>query len=519
MKKIATLLLAAGLVFSAATGATAIEFDAKGQWIMNFDYGQGGAFQTLRSGPQGVARAKVNGWNGTQDNFNASQRVRLQLDAVASESLSGSVAFEMGDQTWGNFNSGGALGTDGTNSVAVRHAYIDWIVPSTSLKLRMGLQNIALPSYTFTSQVLNNDAAAIAASYQFNDNIGLTFVWTRPLNDNSTNLPDNQANGVFDNTDIFALILPMTFNNVKVTPWAAYAIIGRNSLNGYGNGLYGPRVANGLSPAINYINDDRGFVRPSSNMSAYWVGLTGEVTAGGPFRFAWDANYGATETGISSMDRSGYYVDALFEYKMNWGTPGLYAWYGSGDDGNVKNGSERMPSVSADGVDDRTGLAGLGNPYIGRDGVIASQFTGTWGVGARLKDLSFMENLKHTLRVTYMVGTNSPTMAKYLTGRKTNDAGTTGQNAGYGGGLLGSAGGGAYLTTQDSAIELGLSNTYKIYDNLTMYADLEYMFMFLDEKLWRGGGTQVAPGVFTPRDRSASLTDPWNINVSFVYDF
>ena len=37
MKKIATLVLAAGLVLSAVTGAQAIDFKAKGQWIVNFD--------------------------------------------------------------------------------------------------------------------------------------------------------------------------------------------------------------------------------------------------------------------------------------------------------------------------------------------------------------------------------------------------------------------------------------------------------------------------------------------------
>ncbi|MDE6734056.1 MAG: hypothetical protein K2J64_01140, partial [Desulfovibrio sp.] len=83
MKKIATLLLAAGLVFGAATGASAIDFKAKGQWIMSFDYGQNGTFVGKDNGH------KVTGWNGKQDDFEARQRVRLQLDAVASESLSG----------------------------------------------------------------------------------------------------------------------------------------------------------------------------------------------------------------------------------------------------------------------------------------------------------------------------------------------------------------------------------------------------------------------------------------------
>ena len=107
MKKIATLLLAAGLVFGAATGVSAIDFKAKGQWIMSFDYGQNHAF----TGGNG----RTGNGNG-EDEFEARQRVRLQLDAVASEALSGTVFFEIGDQLWGRANgianrgAGGALG-------------------------------------------------------------------------------------------------------------------------------------------------------------------------------------------------------------------------------------------------------------------------------------------------------------------------------------------------------------------------------------------------------------------------
>ncbi|MDD6181541.1 MAG: hypothetical protein PUB01_05670, partial [Desulfovibrionaceae bacterium] len=117
MKKLATLLLAAGMVFGAATGASAIDFKAKGQWVMSFDLGDNLGFSEDGYG---------NGWGG--DDFDAMQRVRLQLDAVASEALSGTVYFEMGNQTWGNAKSGGALGADG-KVVEVKQAYIDWIVP------------------------------------------------------------------------------------------------------------------------------------------------------------------------------------------------------------------------------------------------------------------------------------------------------------------------------------------------------------------------------------------------------
>lgn len=89
MKKIATLLLAAGLLFSAAGMAQAIDFKIRGQWIMAFDYGEHGAF----TGGNGMTGYK----KGNEDNFEARQRLRLQLDAVASESLAGSIIFEMGD--------------------------------------------------------------------------------------------------------------------------------------------------------------------------------------------------------------------------------------------------------------------------------------------------------------------------------------------------------------------------------------------------------------------------------------
>lgn len=128
MKRIATLLLAAGLVFGVATGASAIDFKAKGQWIMSFDYGQNGGF-TGGNGMTGF-NGKSGGRYANEDEFEAKQRIRLQLDAVASEALSGTVFFEMGDTTWGSNNSGGALGADG-RIVEVKNAYIDWIVPQT----------------------------------------------------------------------------------------------------------------------------------------------------------------------------------------------------------------------------------------------------------------------------------------------------------------------------------------------------------------------------------------------------
>ena len=126
MKRILTLTLAAALTLGAVSGAQAVDFKASGEWLMGFAAGDASLV-----GKEGGRRVDSN------DTFGAGQRLRLQLDAVASEALSGTVFFEIGDQLWGNGESGAAMGADGY-MVKVKNAYLDWIVPDTDLHIRMG---------------------------------------------------------------------------------------------------------------------------------------------------------------------------------------------------------------------------------------------------------------------------------------------------------------------------------------------------------------------------------------------
>ena len=148
MKRILTLALAAGMLFGAATGARAIDFKASGEWLVGFGAGDGSLLESTRDVGQKRSRAD------SDDIFNAGQRFRLQLDAVASESLSGTVFFEIGDQFWGRSGEGASLGADGTNVIKVKNAYLDWLVPNTDLRLRMGLQAIAMPNVAGGSAIL-----------------------------------------------------------------------------------------------------------------------------------------------------------------------------------------------------------------------------------------------------------------------------------------------------------------------------------------------------------------------------
>lgn len=524
MKKLVTLLLAAGLLFGAATGASAVDFKAKGEWIMGFDYGQGGALQDRQRAINHEQGKKVSGFNGESDKFNAMQRVRLQLEAIASESLSGTVMFEMGEQTWGKAAEGGALGADG-KAVGVKRAFIDYTVPQADITVRMGLQGVTMPAFTNgSSQVVDADQAGIAASYKFNDNVSATVAWGRPYNDNYVHYNDGDyPSNYLDNVDVFTLLLPLSFDGAKIIPWATYAMVGRNALtqvanleNNGGPNFFTTYTGPGIAPAVYLAKNGK---KAQTYGNGLWFGLTGEITAADPFRFAWDANYGGLSKGIEAEKREGFYLSVLGEYKMDWATPGLYAWYASGDDGNIKNGSERMPSIASDGDDGFSSFGSSGNPYIGRENVLAANYIGTWGIGGRLKDMSFMEDLKHTLRVNYLQGTNNPTMAKYILGKKTIDSSTahvaniyTDFNQG-----VFSSQQPLYMTTQDSALELGLTTTYQVYENLTLFADMSYIAMFMDNSrsVW-GRGTNAKTGEAIGK---ASFTDPWNINVSVVYDF
>ena len=520
MRKLATLLIAAGLVFGAGTtAANAIDFKAKGEWVMSFDYGQNGNF-TGGHGQTGYGKKN-------EDEFEANQRVRLQLDAVASESLSGTVFFEIGNTTWGK-HEGGALGGDG-KIVEVRRAYIDWMVPQTELKVRMGLQQIDLPSFTMKkSQVFVDDVAGITLSYQFTDNVAVTAFWARPYNDNFGGWKDNPnyrdgQNSFMDNVDAFGLTIPLTFDGFKVTPWGMIAAIGPNAFRDgkFRTENYGPfgnfvgtsdtQLGAGLLPAWGVAGtggQHAAISKLEQYAVAWWAGLTADITYFDPFRIAFDFMGGGVNWDDSRLNRAGWMAALLLEYKMDWGIPGLVAWYASGDNSNLGDGSERMPYLSlGNGDNDFSYFAFDGHPYIAREGVLGSSMAGTWGVGLRVKDMSFIEDLKHTLRVNLIGGTNAhgiyEQIGKY--GAAAVEAAMPNNSYGYGFN-------GMYLTDQDTVLEIGLHNEYDMYENFTIMLDANYAALWLADTKYEGVRRHM-------NGFDSETRDAWNVNVSFVYSF
>ena len=268
--------------------------------------------------------------------------------------------------------------------------------------------------------------------------------------------------------DFVGLTIPVTFDGVKVTPWAMYGSIGRDSFDNAGTKA---SVSNLLPVVDSKLAGIADLTRNSDidrHGDAWWVGVASELSMFDPFRVAVDAAYGSVDMGSVGnydIERSGWYAAAMAEYKLDFMTPGIKFWYGSGDDSNILNGSEMLPTIRADLNLSNYGYDGA--YYNAYNSMFGLTLAGTWGIYAYLKDISFIEDLSHVLRVGYVQGTNNTEMAQYV--------GTPVQKGNYNQ---------LYLTTSDNAWEVNFDTTYNIYKNLTMVVELGYIYLDLDEATW-----------------------------------
>jgi len=549
MKKLATLLLAAGMVLGSFAGAQAIDWKVRGAWKFEFGLYDGVNFSKDTTASQRTnARKRQYGIGG--DTFGAAQRFDTWIEAVASENLSATLRLEIGAVDWGKAykdanprSAGGAMGQRGS-IIGVRDAYLDWFVPNTELKIRMGIQPISTPGFAFGPSVIAQDVAGITASYKFNDNVSVTALWARPWNDNyatsnTYTTAEYGAPNSLDNVDFFGLLVPLSFDGFKVTPWGMIGAIGPNSFRnassnapaGYDFGGYGAATLVGLRPAYAQTHNRRAIPDAGNNNSvkgsqqyatAWWGGLTFDITAADPFRFALDAVYGSvTYADAGYMNRQGWFLTALAEYKLDWGVPGIHFWYGSGDNGNPRDGSEQMPVTHiTNGGTSYSSMAlygasytSISQPLEGWLGTPAA-YTGTWGVGVKIRDMSFIEDLKHTIRLNFFGGTNSPQMAKYMRGIK-NIGGVRGEYGIHDFNTLGGRGA-SYLTTQDYGVEVNFDHSYKIYENLELMVELGYMHLWLDQTRSVWGNNSAAA---VNARRGVNVTDGLKATMIMQYSF
>ena len=446
MKKLVTLILAAGMVFSTANGASAVDMKVSGEWQTAF------TFADNMYNDYGAAKNHEGSSDGT---FKAAQRIRINFDLVASEYVSGRVQLQVTDGSSNEYNWGTA-GTGGPGkSVTARLAYLDWIVPNTNVLVRMGRQSVSLPSYTFYSTVLDDVIDGVVVSAPINDMVALNLGWLRPAAE--VNKWD-YAHTPHSSVDLAYLSLDVTGDGFKVTPWGMVGFVGSMAGAEYGaagNVIAGPSTFDMLGDVSN------------ENTTAYWVGLGGELTMFDPFKFTADFLYSGNDADHTA-ERSGWYAALGAEMRLSMATPFLRGWYASGDDADSED-SGRLLSVDGSAAFDPSGIYFDYYSQISGTPDVCSA-AGTWGVQLGVKDVSFIQDLSHQLSVTYFQGTNN-------TNRVNGPAGNFVQYDKADGPI-------GYMTTADSAWSIDFMNSYKLYENLTANLLLSYLVTDFDEKVW-----------------------------------
>ena len=431
MKKLTTLLLAAGMVFAASAPASAVDIKMDGLYSFQFTWG---------SNPKSFVED-----SGSFDR--ARQTVRIGMTASVSENLS--AYFQTHSEwDWGrnddesakdaSNNYMGGTGFDGSGvDVTLYRAYVDWIVPSTNIKIRMGRQDLALPALPDgkNTAIWSKDPVdGIAINAPVTDWLSLTAWWGRF--DRKENW-DNTKYYVYDTDqsnklDVFALIADLTFDGFKFSPFVAYA--------SYGDGTKNIDANNNESTL-------------TASANAFWVGATGTMSLYDPLVAKLGFVYGDKDftDGTDTPSQHGWFAEGSVSYKTAYGTPELLAFYGSGDSdsapyryaGNMPSQGGRFKGSYAF----FNGSAGLqdNDSYNGKNG------QGLWGVRAAWKNISFLEDLSHEIAVVYAMGTNDA------------DAGWATVNPQ------------TYMTTDDSMVEFDFSTTYQIYKNLAAYFEAAYI--------------------------------------------
>ncbi len=485
MKRLLTFALALLLAPCFAAGALAVDVKVKGNWAVSLGLLPNSYKVDLRDTAQDGA---------TQDKFFATQRMRTQVDFIASPDLMGKLYFEIGKLEWGrnggDDKNGGALDADGVN-IKTKNAFIDWRVPSTDLNVRMGIQHIALPNAMATNPVFSNDVAGIALSYPINDTVGVSAFWARPFDAYGT---DPTGSRLHDETDLFALSIPISLDGQKITPWLMYASVGSagtGDINDYWG--YFRDYATG-APSGKWGYNTRTGIQPAGKSDVYYAGIAYELKLFSPLSIKADAMYGSMHSTGDVYETSGWWADMAVDYKLSWGVPGIFGWYSSGDDGDdVDTKGGRIAPMSLDdgfefssfGFGDAFGLRG--------DNAAWNSGIGTWAVGVQLDKLTFVENLSHTIRFYHARGTNDSDAA-----RSKIQAGMTATGTRF----YGQDGNGLYLTTGDKYYEFTVDTFYKMYENLTLGLELGVIHLDRDEGVWDEWAYGGSAGTRQPRPLS-----------------
>ncbi len=444
MKRIVTLALAAGLFMGAtAQTAEAVEVSVDGKMVFGF-YGYNGL------------NLKEN--NGSQNNtgFDVWQRFQLGINFVASETLSGRFMFRAPNETvWGvnDFDVSGYTPSNGSN-FSIKEAYVDWIIPTTDISVRMGMQYFNTPYMLKRggAPIMDDWAPGVTVDVPVNEWFDFNVAWARVDSANIAGGNDMLLSTDDGYADYFQAVANFNFDGMSFIPYFAFATVGAEASLG---SLYQPTVPAGKNYSL------------TSDYDAYYAGLNMMFTVFDPltiaadFLYAWADGHNGNE-----MQANAWMADLALSYNTGNGAVTLFGWYATGDDAeDVADGEYgRILSLSEGWGTAKSAFFNQEAYGIGPNSNVGSP-TGTWAVGLEYDGYRPIEDLRLGGHVLWINGTNDADLFNNPAG-----AGNAAQSINP-----------KYMSTEDSVIDITAWAVYDIYKEFQVCFDVSYLIANFEE--------------------------------------
>ncbi|MCL1890385.1 MAG: hypothetical protein FWF99_07805, partial [Desulfovibrionaceae bacterium] len=310
--------------------------------------------------------------------------------------------------------------------------------------------------------VLNDRLPAIVLGFPVGDVGKAALVYSRPYRSYGTlgTVDPDDKFADHNSTDAFALLADLNFGTFSLAPYIAYVKAGCGEVT---------------TSTVPYYT---GSVADDKDATAIVIGAAFKISPIQNLNIGFDAIYGSASGSKdgAGVDTAGFLVGLSVDYKLDFGTPGFFCWYGSGSkEDKIADDSKAgvLPLIGPDG-----GIAKMrfATHYTARimEGssydVAARNGVGSMGLGVQLANVKSMDKLNHTFRIGYIKGT-----CDQNTGADGFNRGGTAPRRG--GGASHAAGWGAQvgalgMDKDFSLIEFDIENTLKIVDNLDFRFDL-----------------------------------------------
>jgi len=433
------------------------------------------------------------GWtpDGTQteDAFSIWQRLRLRSDFIQDENLGFSLWLQVDNTPWG---SGYATVDNPQVSVQVFKAYLQFKWPGSEVEFTVGKATTTLPqSEAFNgSVVLDSEYPALTVQVPVAEGVDLLASYGRALGYQQA-LEDVSSRPT-DVMDLAWVSLPVSREGWSLTPWASMALLMRTGSSQTYPGGDAPDLGYIRRQlfSIGYFTGNQGFSQATAPY--FWGGVAGKRQIG-DFTFFADLVGGSGGVGDAAKNtRRGLFADAAVEYGgFDQVTPRVFGWVSPGEDADIANGSERMPTIVRTWNAGVSYLFSTGQTFDNSTSILADP-TGAWGVGATLDKIALLEGLSSRVNAVYMRGLSDPAAfrrAVALTG------------PGY------MAVMGKNLTVNESLVAVNFDHEFAVTEQLKLVAETGWAHpMGLQKSVWG------------PRFVCAAQ-DSWKVAVGLYYTF